>query len=132
MPKSRRSFSAEEKLAIIHEADQFGATQTLRKYNLSHSVFRRWKDSFNHGGILHLEWAAVPRSSYYYKRGDGLCGRKPSKMTVNKNRELVDNSIVLQETESILQQEFCCYGYKNIGTHSKTWGIGLITKKSIA
>ena len=54
MSKSRRSFSAEEKLAIINEADQFGATQTLRKHNLSHSVFRRWKDSFNQGGVSQL------------------------------------------------------------------------------
>src|SRR4028119_1858316 len=55
MSKSRRSFSAEEKLAIINEADQFGTTQTLRKHNLSHSVFRRWKDSFNQGGISQLQ-----------------------------------------------------------------------------
>lgn len=54
MSKSRRSFSAEEKLAIINEADQFGTTQTLRKHNLSHSVFHRWKDSFNQGGISQL------------------------------------------------------------------------------
>ena len=39
MSKTRRSFSASEKLSIINEADQFGVTQTLRKHNLSHSVF---------------------------------------------------------------------------------------------
>lgn len=55
MSKSRRSFSAAEKLAIIYEADQFGVTQTLRKHNLSHSVFRRWKENFNEGGVSRLE-----------------------------------------------------------------------------
>jgi hypothetical protein len=39
MTRQRRSFLASGKLAIINEADQFGVTQALRKYNLSHSVF---------------------------------------------------------------------------------------------
>ena len=39
MSKSRKSFSVSEKLSIINEADQFGVTQTLRKHNLSHTVF---------------------------------------------------------------------------------------------
>jgi putative transposase len=55
MAKSRRSFSVAEKLQIINEADQFGITQTLRKHNLAHSVFRRWKDSFNEGGAALLK-----------------------------------------------------------------------------
>lgn len=55
MSKSRRSFSAAEKLAIINEADQFGTSQTLRKHNLSHTVFRRWKENFNEGGISNLQ-----------------------------------------------------------------------------
>ena len=55
MSKSRRSFSTWEKLSIINEADQLGITQTLRKHNLSHSVFRRWKESFNEGGVSNLE-----------------------------------------------------------------------------
>ena len=55
MSRQRRSFSASEKFSIINEADQFGITQTLRKQNLSHSVFRRWKESFNQGGVSQLQ-----------------------------------------------------------------------------
>lgn len=55
MAKTRRSFSASEKLAIINEADQFGVTPTLRKHNLAHSVFSRWKENFNAGGISNLQ-----------------------------------------------------------------------------
>jgi putative transposase len=55
MPKTRRSFSASEKLSIINEADQYGVTQTLRKHNLSHSVFRRWTENFNEGGVSNLQ-----------------------------------------------------------------------------
>ncbi len=36
MSRTRRSFSASEKLSIINEADQLGVTQTLRKHNLYH------------------------------------------------------------------------------------------------
>jgi putative transposase len=43
-------FSVEQKLQILQEADQHGTTQTLRKHNLSHSVFLRWKNQFNSGG----------------------------------------------------------------------------------
>ena len=55
MSKTRRSFSASEKLSIINEADQFGVTATLRKHNLSPTVFRRWKDNFNEGGVANLQ-----------------------------------------------------------------------------
>jgi putative transposase len=47
MSNSRRQFSVEQKLAIMQEADQTGIAQTLRKHNLSHSVFLRWKRQFN-------------------------------------------------------------------------------------
>jgi len=62
MSKTRRSFSASEKLAIINEADQFGASATLRKHNLSPTVFRRWKDNFNKGGVSNLQSYARQRN----------------------------------------------------------------------
>jgi len=62
MPKTRRSFSASEKLSIINEADQYGVTQTLRKHNLSHSVFSRWKENFNTGGVSNLQSYAKQRN----------------------------------------------------------------------
>jgi putative transposase len=55
MANKRRSFTAQQKLAIINEADQHGITQTLRKHNLAHSVFNRWKESFHKGGAASLK-----------------------------------------------------------------------------
>jgi putative transposase len=55
MSKKRRQFSVEQKLQIIQEADQEGITQTLRKHNLSHSIFLRWKNQFNSGGVGSLK-----------------------------------------------------------------------------
>jgi putative transposase len=54
MATQRRKFSVEQKLQILQEADQHGITQTLRKHNLSHSVFLRWKNQFNQGGPTSL------------------------------------------------------------------------------
>lgn len=55
MSRTRRQFSVEQKLVILNEADQNGVTQTLRKHNLSHSVFLRWKNQFNSGGTGSLK-----------------------------------------------------------------------------
>lgn len=55
MSKQRRTFSVEQKLQIMNEADQLGITQALRKHNLSHSVFLRWKRQFDSGGAGKLQ-----------------------------------------------------------------------------
>jgi putative transposase len=66
MSKTRRSFSASEKLAIINETDQFGVTSTLRKHNLFPTVFRRWKENFNEGGVASLQSYARLRNQEVY------------------------------------------------------------------
>ena len=76
-----------------------------------------------------LTWSGVPRSSFYYKRGDGLRGRNPSEMTITQDGELVENSVVLKDVETILQQEFCCYGYKNVWDELKVKGYIINHKK---
>lgn len=76
-----------------------------------------------------ISWTAIPRSSFYYKRGDGIRGRKPSKMTVTQNGESVENTVVLHDVESILEQEFCCYGYKNVWDELKAKGYIINHKK---
>ena len=53
--RQRRQFSVEQKLAILNEAEQIGVTHTLRKHNLSHSVFFRWKNQFHSGGVGSLK-----------------------------------------------------------------------------
>lgn len=62
MSKTRRSFSASAKLAIIYEADQIGVIVTLRKHKLSPSVFRWWKENFNEGGVASLRSYAKSRN----------------------------------------------------------------------
>jgi putative transposase len=51
MAAQRRKFSDEEKLNILHQAGQKGTSNILRHYNISYSVFARWKHSFQKKGI---------------------------------------------------------------------------------
>jgi putative transposase len=49
MMGQRRRFSQEEKLAILREAGLSKITEVLHKYNLSYSVFHRWRRQFAPG-----------------------------------------------------------------------------------
>lgn len=55
MSITRRTWSIEQKLQIIQEADQYGLTETLRKHNVAQSLFHRWKREFNRNGIEGLQ-----------------------------------------------------------------------------
>ncbi len=44
--KKKRVFSADEKMQIIREAEEFGTTATCRKYDLASSLFYKWKSQF--------------------------------------------------------------------------------------
>jgi len=51
MAAQRRKFSDEEKLNILHQAGQKGTSNILRHYNISYSVFARWKKNYQKKGI---------------------------------------------------------------------------------
>lgn len=55
MKRERRKFSVEEKLQIIQESEQLGVTPTLRKHNIAHSLFLRWRSQFHESGISGLQ-----------------------------------------------------------------------------
>ena len=62
MKRERRTFSPEDRLSILQEASREGQTQTCRKYNLSPSLFFRWKKKYLTKGMDGLKPA--------YKRVD--------------------------------------------------------------
>ena len=55
MTTHHRKFSVEQKLYILQEATQEGVAQTLRKHNLSHSVFSRWRKQLSTSGSPGLQ-----------------------------------------------------------------------------
>ena len=43
MGKKRRSWSTNEKLQILREGELYGMTETMRRHNLSSSLYYKWK-----------------------------------------------------------------------------------------
>lgn len=46
MTKTRRVFTAEEKLSILQEAEREGHSEICRKYNVASSVLSYWKKKY--------------------------------------------------------------------------------------
>lgn len=51
----KRKWSEAQKLDIIQEAEQNGITETMRKHNLSHSLYRKWRKAYNGEGMTGLQ-----------------------------------------------------------------------------
>ncbi len=54
MKKEKRQWSQEQKLQILHEVETNGLQPVLRKYNLSQSLFHKWRARFSSEGITGL------------------------------------------------------------------------------
>jgi len=55
MSISKRKWSEAQKLEIIQEVEQQGLSETLRKYNLSQSLFHKWRRAYNGEGMAGLK-----------------------------------------------------------------------------
>jgi putative transposase len=51
----KRKWSEAQKLQIIQEVEQNGLQETLRKYNLSQSLFHKWRRAYHGGGMPGLK-----------------------------------------------------------------------------
>ena len=56
-------------------------------------------------------------------------GIKPSTHSVNQQGELMENSSVIKDIEKTLNQEFCCYGYRNMTAELREIGWLINHKK---
>lgn len=52
---AKRSFTADQKAAILQEADKEGVIATCRKHQISSSLFYQWRDKLNLKGKNGLE-----------------------------------------------------------------------------
>ncbi len=55
MSTIKRKWSEAQKLQIIQEVEQNGVTETLRQYNLSQSLFYKWRRAYNGEGMQGLK-----------------------------------------------------------------------------
>jgi transposase-like protein len=51
MKREKRTWTVEEKLSILKEAEEKGVTQTCRKHSIYQSLFYIWKEKFGQGAI---------------------------------------------------------------------------------
>lgn len=57
MTRVKRSFSPEDRLSILKEAEREGYMETCRKYNLSASLLSKWKQRYLNKGVEGLKSA---------------------------------------------------------------------------
>jgi putative transposase len=55
MTTTRRKFTPEERLSIIQEGQREGRAQTLRKYNISPSLYDKWRSKYLRDGLEGLK-----------------------------------------------------------------------------
>lgn len=55
MPRGKRSFTPEERLSLLQEAERDGYMETCRKYNLSPSLLAKWKQRYQAKGAEGLK-----------------------------------------------------------------------------
>ena len=55
MTKERRVFTPEERLSIVQEGQREGRSQTIRKYNISPSLYNKWRTKYLKDGIEGLK-----------------------------------------------------------------------------
>jgi len=91
MKRSRRTFSAEEKLSIVHEAEREGNAATYRKYSLSPNLLHRWKQQYLAKGLGGLKNS--------YKRID------PEKRELEEENERLKRIIAKQALELEFKSE---------------------------
>jgi putative transposase len=91
---TRRKFTDEEKLAILSQAEKTGISATLRHYNLSYSVFAKWKQKF-----------LIPGSS---QQPDTLKTRTKLRQLYNENTRLkkiiADQALELERKEEEIKK----------------------------
>lgn len=55
MTRTRRSFTSEDRLSLIQEAEREGFMETCRKHNLSPTLLARWKNRYLEKGSQGLK-----------------------------------------------------------------------------
>jgi transposase-like protein len=51
MTRTRRKFTAEDRLSILQEGEREGHATTLRKYQIAPSLYARWKNKYLRDGV---------------------------------------------------------------------------------
>jgi putative transposase len=102
MTNSRRSFTDEQKLEILQQAEKIGVTAALREHRLSYSVFTRWKQKL-------LKQNADPQTTIEVNRA-----RLELKQFKEENARLkkiiANQALEIERKDEALQKNLALYG----------------------
>ena len=93
----RRSFTTKQKLTVIREAEEFGMLATCRKYEISQSLYYRWKRKFEQKGVDGLSpsyYTVDPEVRDLQKQNERL-----KRIIANQALELEVKDELLKKTE---------------------------------
>ena len=91
MTRTRRTFTAEDRLSLLREAENEGFTETCRKHNLSPALLSRWRKKYLAKGAEGLKPA--------YKRVD------PEVRALEEENERLKRIIAKQALELEVKSE---------------------------
>lgn len=95
--RKKRSFTVEQKIQILREAEENGMLATCRKHELAQSLFYRWKAQFDSKGIDGLQpqyYRVDPQFRTLEKENERL-----KKIIANQALELEVKTELLKKTE---------------------------------
>jgi|SRR5947209_17866887 transposase-like protein len=99
MARQHRKFTVEQKLHLLQEAEQEGITTTLRKHNIAHSLFCRWKKQLKTEGTSGLQ-AHYPKADPE-KKALELENARLKKIIANQALELEFKTELLKKAASL-------------------------------
>ena len=91
MPRTKRSFTPEDRMSLLQEAEREGYMQTCRKYNLSPALLAKWKQRYLNNGSEGLKPA--------YRKVD------PEKRALEEENERLKRIIAKQALELEVKTE---------------------------
>ncbi len=92
----KRIWTAEEKLAIIKEAESSGVTVTLRKHGIYHTTYYQWKEKYDINGLEGLKQSYKRESTEVKQLQKENLALK--KLLADKELELAIKSDLLKKT----------------------------------
>jgi hypothetical protein len=76
-----------------------------------------------------LQWASIPRSTFYHRCSDRKRGRRSRESTLKNLSKVVDNREIVKQIEESMSWVFCFYVYKNACQCLKEAGFIINQKK---
>jgi len=91
-----KSFTAEEKLRLIKEAEEFGVADTMRKYDIPITTYKHWLKKYEADGIDGLDVS--------FRRAANLELNQLKQEQVKLKKLFVEMQLIIEKQDDIIKQ----------------------------